>query len=337
MEEEEPWRMALSTLMGSSETITRAQEEEGHKDAWCDDALYDMLHGAPEKETEGDKKRMEKSILRESPGQDGRRHSGKDVDWLVGNHAAMMHGSQSVLESLSGLETSQVSSRRDGVPDDTKVQARVDHNTFASLKGAVTAYDSVNDHDRDRGDGTLRHPAAVMPSMDGFFTKSRMENTSTKGETSSFDNTGGHGSPMMYDPMHVDNASVGGKASQGGPGSMKYNNKVILKRVFGGFVPSIVNAIQDHSLNISSSSDGMKQVMSPSPSLVGSPSPSQKPPLELDRYLSEHLCDMYYKDGMPKTMYEWQAACLTLHEGILNNQKNLVVSAPTSSGKTLIA
>lgn len=36
-------------------------------------------------------------------------------------------------------------------------------------------------------------------------------------------------------------------------------------------------------------------------------------------------------------MYEWQAKCLTVDEGILSNQKNLVVSAPTSGGKTLIA
>jgi len=36
-------------------------------------------------------------------------------------------------------------------------------------------------------------------------------------------------------------------------------------------------------------------------------------------------------------MYQWQADCLTLHEDILNNDANLLVSAPTSGGKTLVA
>ena len=94
-----------------------------------------------------------------------------------------------------------------------------------------------------------------------------------------------------------------------------------MKCVFGGFVPATTNVVQDHALNVSSSSDGMKQKMSHSPSIAGSPSPPFKPPVELDKYLSEHLCDMYYKDGMPRTTYEWQASCLTMHEWFWNNQK----------------
>lgn len=36
-------------------------------------------------------------------------------------------------------------------------------------------------------------------------------------------------------------------------------------------------------------------------------------------------------------MYEWQAECLTMHKGILLNDTNLLVTAPTSAGKTLVA
>ena len=331
-EGEAPWRVALSTLMGSHDTFTRTPDNGGLKDAWYTDDSAHVNNAPVEKET-----KSAMHSLRESLGGEGVRQSGDEVDWLVGNHAAMMHGSPSILESLSGygVESSQVTSRRDGVTPTATVQkdhARLDHSTFASLKGATTAYDSVKDQAGKaigQGDGIMRHPAAIMPSMDDFFLLNRLE--ISKGDGSSIDGTGGHGSPMIYDPMHANNGKMGIDASRGSTQPVKYNNRVIVKRAFGSFAPATNNVIQDHSLNISGSSEGIRQKLS------HSPSPSFKPPLELEKYLSEHLCDMYYKDGMPRTMYEWQATCLTLHEGILNNQKNLVVSAPTSSGKTLIA
>lgn len=335
--EEAPWRIALSTLMGSSNDIATTPQSGGsisqdvvQKDAWYSDDSVPRVHDVCG--VEGEKGAW--NSKRESVGYDGRRQSGDDVDWLVGNHAAMMNGSPSVLECISGHGVMETSSReifhnRNATSPTLKHDVpRVDHTKFASLRGAVTAYDSVKHQGvtgiREKADGILRHPAAVMPSVEAFFNSRK---DILKGDVTSLED-----SSLIYDPMHTSDGDVGMKS----PSimqrieKMKYNTRVLPKPVWGTFTSKPSNGIQDQSLD--NLRDPAKLHMSPSES----PSPF-KPPLDLEKYLSAHLCDMYYKDGMPRKMYEWQAACLTLHEGILNNQRNLVVSAPTSSGKTLIA
>ena len=62
---------------------------------------------------------------------------------------------------------------------------------------------------------------------------------------------------------------------------------------------------------------------------------SSKFPLELKHYLPESICDVMKSHGSTATLYPWQAACLNT-PGALNG-RNIVYSAPTSGGKTLVA
>ena len=74
---------------------------------------------------------------------------------------------------------------------------------------------------------------------------------------------------------------------------------------------------------------------------TSSPSPALTPltRLKLSSYLAEAVCSNGALCGLfPNELYEWQADCLGSDEGICGGlRKNLVVSAPTSSGKTLLA
>lgn len=74
---------------------------------------------------------------------------------------------------------------------------------------------------------------------------------------------------------------------------------------------------------------------------TSSPSPALTPltRLKLSSYLAEAVCSNGESWGLfPNELYEWQADCLGKDEGICGGpRKNLVVSAPTSSGKTLLA
>lgn len=353
--EEAPWRKALSTLRSfSKEPDVRDAAEVNvgdtgglQRDAWRVDDIRTTL-------PEDAHLSKDANLSGNAHDHDKGRQSGEDVDWLVGNHAAMMHGSPSLVETLGGYgsDASPITSPYNAVPIvQNRSHDRMDHTRFSSLRGAVTAYDSVKHAVESQGDGAgvLRPPAAVMPSMEAFFSKSRCNRMrkdfqSESGEIIHGDVSqcrldgdsrdtfvfGGDGH-IIYDPMHANGTSVDTKASKKLP---QYNNKAVRKLSLCVAARDAAGATEDQP-NMSGHDDTLGKPGSRTS--LGTSSPAYSPPLELSSYLSEHLCDMYYKDGMPRTMYEWQATCLTLHEGILNNQKNLVVSAPTSSGKTLIA
>ena len=74
---------------------------------------------------------------------------------------------------------------------------------------------------------------------------------------------------------------------------------------------------------------------------TSSPSPALTPltRLKLSSYLAEAVCSNGESWGLfPDELYHWQAECLLKDEGICGGlRRNLVVSAPTSSGKTLLA
>ncbi|KAL4540938.1 hypothetical protein Ndes2526B_g05493 [Nannochloris sp. 'desiccata'] len=62
-------------------------------------------------------------------------------------------------------------------------------------------------------------------------------------------------------------------------------------------------------------------------------------PVELKRYLNGTLLDAMIKHGgVPPQIYQWQAECLAAEGGqVLDADCNLVYTAPTSAGKTLVA
>ena len=74
---------------------------------------------------------------------------------------------------------------------------------------------------------------------------------------------------------------------------------------------------------------------SPSPAIALTPFTR----LKLSSYLAEAVCSNGIANHLfPQELYEWQADCLGKDPGICGGlRKNLVVSAPTSSGKTLLA
>ena len=62
------------------------------------------------------------------------------------------------------------------------------------------------------------------------------------------------------------------------------------------------------------------------------------PALSLSRYVPAFLVDAYRVEMGIESLYPWQAECLECGDGrALNAQGNLVYSAPTSGGKTLVA
>ena len=72
--------------------------------------------------------------------------------------------------------------------------------------------------------------------------------------------------------------------------------------------------------------------------VTGTPGPSQNPLLSLShtRYgLPETLVENFASLGI-NSIYPWQSSCLLGH-GILNHEKNLVYTAPTGGGKSLVA
>lgn len=62
-------------------------------------------------------------------------------------------------------------------------------------------------------------------------------------------------------------------------------------------------------------------------------------PVELNRYLHGTLLDAMIKHGgVPRHIYQWQAECLNVEGGqVIDADRNLVYTAPTSAGKTLVA
>lgn len=53
--------------------------------------------------------------------------------------------------------------------------------------------------------------------------------------------------------------------------------------------------------------------------------------------MPEGICNQFYKYSKINKLFDWQAACLTKNEKVLNGNCNLVYFAPTSGGKSIVA
>ena len=206
---------------------------------------------------------------------------------------------------------------------------------LSTLPTARTALHYASQHGRDVRQsgmvlgppGKIRIPGRMMPQTEKLSIESSIHE----------DSEGRQG--CLYDPITVGEASEPQQGTEPSLGQM------------GGFYDNSVKAYtpsgrqqawmhHDHKYGQWTPPSKKRELpahdtSSPAPALALTPLTR----LRLSSYLAEAVCSNGIASNLfPHELYEWQADCLGKDSGICGGlRKNLVVSAPTSSGKTLLA